>query len=78
MTKWFPDTYLWSYGSDADEVVIEYDVQEAMESFASPDYLFYGKSHIVQLYRKNGCKKPFLFAFNTTTTKGNRPKWNPA
>ena len=54
MTKWFPDTYLWSYGSDADEVVIEYDVQEAMESFASPDYLFYGKSHTIkQLY----CKK---------------------
>ena len=51
MTKWFPDTYLWSYGSDADEVVIEYDVQEAMESFASPDYLFYGKSHTIkQLY----------------------------
>ena len=49
-----------------------------MESFASPDYLFYGKSHTVkQLYRKNGCKKPFLFAFNTTT-RGNGQKWNPA
>ena len=31
-----------------------------MESFASPDYLFYGKSHTVkQLYFKNDCKKPF-------------------
>ena len=31
--------------------------QEAKKSFASPDYLFYGKSHIVkQLYCKNGCK----------------------
>ena len=31
------------------------NIQEAKESFASPDYLFYGKSHIVkQLYRKNG------------------------
>ena len=49
-----------------------------MESFASPDYLFYGKSHAVkQLYCKNGCKKPFLFAFNTTT-RGDGPKWNPA
>ena len=45
--------------------------QEVKESFASPDYVFYGKSHIVkQLYRKNGYKKPFLFAFNTTT-RGN-------
>ena len=26
-----------------------YDTQEAMESFASPDYLFYGKLHIVEL-----------------------------
>ena len=43
--------------------------QETMENFTSPNYLFYGKSHIVkQLYRKNG-KKPFLFAFNTTTKK---------
>ena len=34
----------------------------------SPDYLFYGKLHIVKLLcRWNGCKKPFLFAFNTTT-----------
>ena len=55
-----------------------YTIQEAKESFASPYYLFYGKSHIVkQLYRKNGCKKPFLFAFNTTT-RGNESKWNPA
>ena len=47
-----------------------YTLQEAKESFASPDYLFYGKSHIVnQLYHKNGCKKPFLFAFNTSTTQ---------
>ena len=38
----------------------------------------YGKLHIVQqLYRKNGCKKPFLFALNTTTI-GNGPKWNSA
>ena len=52
--------------------------QEAKESFASPNYLFSGKSHIVnQLYCKNGCKKPFLFAFNTTT-RGNGQKWNPA
>jgi len=36
------------------------DKQEVKESFASPDYLFYGKSHIIkQLYHKNGCKKPF-------------------
>ena len=49
--------------------ITQYDQQEAKESFASPDNLFYGKSHIVkQLYRKNG-KKPFLFAFNTTTKK---------
>ena len=55
-----------------------YSLQEAKESFASPDYLFYGKSHIVnQLNRKNGCKKPFLLAFNTTT-RGDGPKWNPA
>ena len=26
-----------------------YDQQEAKESFASPDYLFYGKLHIVEL-----------------------------
>ena len=52
--------------------------QEVKESFASPNYLFYGKSHTVkQLHRKNGCKKPFLFAF-ITATRGNGPKWNPA
>ena len=56
----------------------KYKRQEAKETFVSPDYLFYGKSHIVkQLYRKNGWKKPFLFAFNTTT-RGNEQKWNPA
>ena len=55
-----------------------YSWQEAKESFASPDYLFYGKSHFVKLlYRQNGCKKPYLFAFNTTT-RGNEPKWDPA
>ena len=55
-----------------------YSSQEAKESFASPDYLVYGKLHIVkQLYRDNGCKKPFLFVFDTTT-RGNGPKWNPS
>jgi len=37
-----------------------YVIQEAKESFASPDYLFYGKSHIVnQLIVRMAAKSPF-------------------
>ena len=77
MLKYLVPSYIVCY-REFDLSKSNYQTQEAKESFASPDYLFYGKSHIVnQLYHKNGCKKPFLFAFNTTT-RGNGQKWNPA
>ena len=66
------------YHHESTHSALQYRVQkEVKESFASPDYSFYGKALIVkQLYQRMAAKSPF--ASLQYYTRGNGPKWNPA